>query len=826
MASCPPPEVLGRFGSGSRGDAADSSLDAHINGCSACQSALDRLAHEVSDTTGTGTGRVAAPEDLPRIPGFELERELGRGGMGVVYLAKERNADRAVAVKFTPSGPLAAPRDRERWLREARAAARVRHPHIVRLYRADESGGWLYLVLEYVPGGSLKEHLTGPVPPRLAATLLLPIAEALEALHRAGIWHLDLKPANILVDAAPGSPLDRAPLKLTDFGIARSCDEPDPTGSRPGAAPGTLLYMAPEQVAGRRSALGPATDIHAMGVILYELVTGRPPFLAGSDVEMMQQIQAREPVPPRQLNPRVPRDLETICLKCLEKAADRRYATAEALAEDFGRFLDGRPISARPVARIEKTWRWCRRRPAIASLIAVLALSLAGGLAGSLALWRLSEARLARVEIERAQADAARRLAEQNERLASRTLDELSGVLFAALEHPETLSEDRIFELVHFLRQQARDSRNSRGLGPWCVPGVGVLERVLACKLFDRGQRAEARSLLADSVAYLKECRRLAPDDQKLLRQLGHALLNAGHLAARDSALDAAAAFYDQSSAVCGALVRLSDRVELADDLYQARQGVAMQLIGRGESARARRLMESARRSFLLLEAPDADRSRRVLPEGGAPEYVEAARCAAERLQAALQDSPADRQLRGFVERYVTDLVVATVMPFPWEAGLSGESNDPNEPEASAEPLLSSFRSRCRALGLDERLAPNVALKLADLVTIRAAEQRRIGRLGDADGTVRGLMVFAWRLVRDHPDQPESHMILSVAYLQVSKNAWKREDYPAIERALRQSLKSARHARDLDPRHEGARLLVEKIAPRLALFDAGRATPK
>ncbi len=210
MSSCPSLRALRRFGSGLTGDAADRSLDAHINGCSACQSALDRLAHKVSDTPGPGTGRVAAPEDLPRIPGFELERELGRGGMGVVYLARERNTDRAVAVKFPSSRPLAVPRDRERWLSEARAAARVQHSHIVPLYRADEAGGWLYLVLEYVPGGSLKEHLTGPLPGRLAATLLVPIAEALGALHRAGIWHLDLKPGNLLVDAAPGTPLDRA----------------------------------------------------------------------------------------------------------------------------------------------------------------------------------------------------------------------------------------------------------------------------------------------------------------------------------------------------------------------------------------------------------------------------------------------------------------------------------------------------------------------------------------------------------------------------------------------------------------------------------------
>ncbi|HKM52773.1 MAG TPA: serine/threonine-protein kinase, partial [Isosphaeraceae bacterium] len=569
------------------------SLDAHINRCSDCQAALDDLAREQSATTGQGAARVPAAEELPRIAGFEIERELGRGGMGVVYLAREIKPDRTVAVKFLPSGPFASLRDRERWLKEARAAARVRHPHIVHLHRVDEAGGWLYLVLEYLSGGSLKDRLTGPLTPRLAAKLLVPIAEALEELHRAGVWHLDLKPANILIDAAPGTPLDRAPLKLTDFGIARSCEDLDPTGSSRGAAQGTLLYMAPEQVAGRLSAFGPATDIHAMGSILYELLTGRPPFLADSDAETMQQVQTREPVPPRRLNPKVSRDLETICQKCLEKDPGRRYASAAELAGDLERFLNGKPISARPVSLLEKSWRLCLRRPAIASLVSALILTLGCGFVGLFTLWRRAEAERARVVVERGLAESARLLAEKNEKLATRTLNEFSDVLYRILEKPDSLPEARITELVYFLKQRTADSVSCRAEGPWNAPGVGVLEWVLARKLFSRGKRQEARSLVADSVAYLRECHRLEPDDQNTLWQLGQSLLASGQLAAEDSAFEEALAFYDEASSLSGTLKMLSNRLELVNEVHEVRRLLAVQLATRGDWQQVQRVEQS-----------------------------------------------------------------------------------------------------------------------------------------------------------------------------------------------------------------------------------------
>jgi len=830
MSSCPSLPSLRRVGSGLPGDTSSSSLDRHINGCCKCQAALEDAGRDEPETTSPVAARTPAVADLPPIPGYEIERELGRGGMGVVYLAREVNSDRPVALKFLPSGPFAAPRDREHWLKEARAAARVRHPHVVQLHRVDEAGGWLYLVLEYVPGGSLKERLTGPLPARVAATLLVPIAQALEQLHRAGVWHLDLKPANILVDAAPGTPLDRVLLKLADFGIARSCDESAPSGSSRGAAQGTPLYMAPEQVAGRRSALGPATDIHAMGIILYELLTGRPPFLADSDAETMHQIQTQVPVPPRRLNPKVPRDLETICLKCLEKAPGRRYATAEALAEDLRCFLDGRPISARPVSPFERTWRWCRRRPAIASLTAALAATLASGFVGLFALWRVSEAERARVEVQRARAEVERaraeeagRLTEDNEKVTSSALAELNDALYFAMVKPETISEDRILATTYAFRKQTSALKNYRRLAPRSLHGLGVLERELAARLLSRGQREEARALLIDSVAILKECRQLDPDDESILWQLAGSLWLSGHLAANEHRIEESLDFCDQASSLLDALRTLSFRVDMANRLYLMRGSLADELTRRGEPEQARRAIEANLRMFDSMERTVAEQPELAVCKELTLAELTPGYPAIERLRSAVRKFP-DFNLRKELEKRITTW--STVNPFGTDRARSGLTRREDDPEAWAEALFGLITLRCSAAGLDAAAVPTRVYKLIDFASTTAAEQRRIRRLTDAEVTAARLMALARRLVRSYPSHPESHVVLSEAYFQVSKNAWKREDFPAIEQALRQALESARRAVSLAPQREDTRHFVDRLLPRLAMFDVGRAQPK
>jgi hypothetical protein len=272
------------------------------------------------------------------VPGYEILSELGHGGMGVVYRARQLALDRVVALKMLLAGPHAGREEMARFRTEAEAIARVQHPNIVQVYETGTHDGRPYLSLEFCPGGSLENQLAGkPLPPREAAALVRGLATAVQAAHDARVIHRDLKPANVLL-AADGTP------KITDFGLAKRLDAVGRTQT--GAVLGTPAYMAPEQAAGRKD-VGPAADIYALGALLYEALTGRPPFVAGTPMDTLLQVLERAPAPPQVLNPAVPRDLQTICLKCLEKEPARRYSTARALAEDLGRWLAGEAILAR-----------------------------------------------------------------------------------------------------------------------------------------------------------------------------------------------------------------------------------------------------------------------------------------------------------------------------------------------------------------------------------------------------------------------------------------------------------------------------------------------
>jgi WD40 repeat protein/tetratricopeptide (TPR) repeat protein len=299
------------------------------------------------------------------VPGYDLLLELGRGGMGVVYRAQHLALKRIVALKMILAGAGADDEDLARFRAEAEAVARLQHPNIVQIYEVGQHDGRPYCALEYVDGGSLAEKVAHtPQPARYAAALVQALARAVHHAHQQGIIHRDLKPANVLL-TQQGTP------KVTDFGLAKRLDD-DSGRTRSGAILGTPSYMAPEQAAGQTKEIGPLADVYALGAILYELLTGRPPFQGATLWETLEQVRHREPVSPRQLNPAVPRDLETVCLKCLQKEPHKRYANAEELADDLRRFLGGEPIRARSVGRLERGWRWCRRNRIVAGLSAAL----------------------------------------------------------------------------------------------------------------------------------------------------------------------------------------------------------------------------------------------------------------------------------------------------------------------------------------------------------------------------------------------------------------------------------------------------------------------
>jgi WD40 repeat protein len=319
-------------------------------------------------------GRREAP--WPAVPGYEIEGVLGRGGMGVVYRARHLALKRTVALKMILAGAHAGEQELARFRTEAEAVARLQHPGIVGVYDVGEHEGRLFCALEFVPGGSLDRNLRGtPLSPRPAARLVEALARAMHQAHEMNLVHRDLKPANILLQDADAPPEEWV-AKVGDFGLAKLLDADAPGLTTPDAVMGTPSYMAPEQALGRAALVDRAADVYALGAILYECLTGRPPFLAAGKLQTLEQVRTQEPVPPRSFNPQVPRDLETICLKCLRKEPKKRYPTAEELAEDLRRFQAGEPIAARPVGMAERAVKWVRRRPVAAALLAVSVLAV------------------------------------------------------------------------------------------------------------------------------------------------------------------------------------------------------------------------------------------------------------------------------------------------------------------------------------------------------------------------------------------------------------------------------------------------------------------
>jgi serine/threonine protein kinase len=316
-----------------------------------------------------------APSELPSIPGYEILEMLGRGGMGVVYKARQKSLDRLVALKVLWGGWHTGSETFTRFRAEAEAVARLQHPNIVQVYDVGEHQGTAYFSMDFVDGGTLAGRTKeSPLAAEQAARLIEPLARALHHAHSRGVIHRDVKPSNVLLTA------DSTP-KLTDFGLARREDREEHL-TQSGAIMGTPAYMAPEQAAGDRKAIGPATDIYGLGAVLYQLLTGRPPFQGETAVETLRQAVEQQPVAPHTLNPKVARDLETICLKCLEKEPARRYPNAAALADDLARFLGGSPIAARSAGRLERALKWSRRRPAAA--LAVVSLTVIASLCAAL----------------------------------------------------------------------------------------------------------------------------------------------------------------------------------------------------------------------------------------------------------------------------------------------------------------------------------------------------------------------------------------------------------------------------------------------------------
>jgi serine/threonine-protein kinase len=479
-------------------------------------------------TLGAGDGRkvidarFAAPPDEMLVPGYAIVGELGRGAMGVVYKARQLALNRWVALKMVLAGAHAGEVQLTRFRTEAEAVAGLQHPNIVQIYEIGSHDGLPYLSLEFVDGGSLSDKVhRQPQPPREAAHLVETLARAMAYAHERGIIHRDLKPANVLLTA-------NAIPKITDFGLAKRLEQ-DSSQTKSGSLIGTPNYMAPEQARGETRNIGPAADIYALGALLYELLTGRPPFQAPSTAETLVLVTRDDPAPPSRLQRGIARDLEVICLKCLRKEPVDRYASAQQLAEDLKRWLTGEPILARPISRPERFWRWCKRNPGLAAAAAAVFLLLLVVSIGST--WAALAIRKERNLAVQAREEAVRNETIANEQadLALQTLNMLTTKVQRRLYRQaglQDLKRDLLQTAMAGLRRVA-DQISLQGRKQRNISDAYLQMGILATESGDSEQ----------AYAYFERCRDLMraglehePHNDRWKTRLAEAYLNLGEL--------------------------------------------------------------------------------------------------------------------------------------------------------------------------------------------------------------------------------------------------------------------------------------------------------
>jgi serine/threonine protein kinase len=482
--------------------------------------------------------RRAAIVDAP--PGYELKEELGRGGMAVVYRARQQNLDRIVALKMILGGAITSPAVLVRFEQEARTVAQLQHPGIVQIYEVGEHRGLPYLSLEYLAGGTLHDWLRGrPLPAIEAARLIERVARTVQFAHDRGVIHRDLKPANLLLTQRPSEssfeatlvvdpnapagdshPAGDVGVKIADFGLARwhgTANNLTITGQ----VIGTPSYMAPEQARGAGDdAARPALDVYSLGAILYELLTGHPPFRGATLLDTLAQVRNDEPVSPRRLQPQLPRDLETICLKCLEKSPERRYAAAGSLADDLARFLKGQTITARPVMWPERVWKWMQRSPGVAALTAATVLFAGAGLTGIMEGARRAEQSANDARRDRDKADELWKTADEQRKLAE------TEQARAVAAHEEAERQRQLAEADKLRAIAARTEAESNFRS--AMDAVNALTRLGQQLRYEPRQQATSRRIFDESLKFYEGFLTARSGDPALQYLAAVALLEAG----------------------------------------------------------------------------------------------------------------------------------------------------------------------------------------------------------------------------------------------------------------------------------------------------------
>jgi tetratricopeptide (TPR) repeat protein len=756
-------------------------------------------------TLTAGDCPPSAPGRPDGLADYEILSELGRGGMGVVYQARQKSLNRLVALKMLRAGSDAGPETLARFRIEAEALASLQHPHIVHVHEVGTHDGCPFLALEYLDGGTLRDYLGGrPQPPPAAAALVETLARAMHVAHQRGIIHRDLKPANILLQKDEGSRMKDEPRqdpfsdasfilhpsafvpKITDFGLAKRLAEGSPH-SVTGSIVGTPSYMAPEQAEGRANQIGPPTDVYALGIILYEVLTGRLPFRGPSGLDTIKLVLSEEPLAPSRLCPRVPRDLETICLKCLAKEPGRRYATAQELADDLRRFRDGIPISARPVGPAERAWKWVRRRPALAALLSVCVLA-------ALALTVVGITWSVQVRAERDRADHSLKVARQAiddlyvKMASDRLFDEpqLEPLCQELLEKARTLYEElaqedstrpevrRDIALAWFrlgdiyrLRDQHDPAEHAYGEAiarqqelcrthpdePGYRQDLANSHNWLG-ELLREGNRPadEARQHYEAALALQQELVRQFPTEPAYRLELARSHYNLGIVHKSANRLADAAASYDRA-------------IELLTTLSQGRpvsphvrQDLARALINRGALQRRARPREAAR---------DCDRAIELLTGL----HAEFPSRAAYKLELALA-----REHRGNIY---------------WSAG--GATDAQREYRAASallEGLVADFSSR-----------PRYKKKLGGALNNLGAALARAGDRPGAEQCWKRARTLFEKLAADYPRTADYHYLFAAMLGNLGWLRTEQKDWPAARRLIEKGIGELRAALAPNPQH-------------------------
>ena len=616
----------------------------------------------------------------------------------------------------------------------------------------------------------------------IAARLMETIARAVHHIHRHGQLHLDLKPSNILLDGEAGAGWETIIPKVSDFGIARAA-EPGATDTGGVGAGGSPPYMAPEQVTRPRNEISPGADIHALGAILYHLLTGMPPYRGATVLDTLEQVRNQEPVPPRRLIPQIPRDLETIALKCLEKNPAGRYASAEAMAGDLRRWLDGRPISARPVSPLENLWRRCRRRPVVAALAAALMLVLSIGFLIVILLWR--------------HAEAERRRAADDLHFAGLMLSEITSIGHAGPAGIVGLTGDNVIEVLertrnHILELQTQHPDDSTTCDQLALVDLHLASRFAAQKISDK-----SRSSLAECLENLDRSLQRQPQDQAGSYCRFNAYWVFATVAGQEGNSEERLGHLERAIALGQECLRQKPDSQLIKDLAECRWSLAQLLSRQGNDERAKSVILANLR--MLDEVPKDDRSPIIVI------WRTLVRLDLHQFKAGLSPPPASR---------------------PDEAELlsrlASAEIDSLDAESWAELVALSLGSSPTAINLPA----NYLYDFLDHLSERIASQRRLGRLDEALRATERMHAFAHLLVTRYPRQSVAHLALCASLTQMAKNAWQTEDRAAVERNWKLAIDEARRALVLDPQDARAGAQVADLQKRLDLLLASKPEPQ